>query len=205
MGEATSSRSGASSTSCWPGSGPSVPRTRRPSSTRSSTSRRRRSTSPPSPSSAHACTRSWRPARRARRAARQAHERRRRTPAPQADAYPELEATFQPPTRSQPGTALQPTIVAEPAVVSGTRKVLLGGVAPARPAAGRAVPPPRGGRPAPAEVRIAVRSQPMGAAVLVDGRDTGVTTNGEIVLPAPAPAEVTLTFRKPGHREEPRT
>jgi len=145
-------------------------------------------------------------ARRELRAARQAQERQRRTPAPQAEDYPELEATFQPPTRSQPGTTLQPTIVVEPAVASGTRKVLLGGVALALAAAATAaVLLLRGGRPAPAEVRIAVRSQPMGAAVLVDGRDTGVTTNGEIVLPAPAPAEVTLTFRKPGHREETRT
>jgi hypothetical protein len=40
--------------------------------------------------------------------------------------------------------------------------------------------------------------------VLVDGRDRGVVTNGEIVVPAPAPDEVVLTFRKAGHRDETR-
>ena len=44
----------------------------------------------------------------------------------------------------------------------------------------------------------------MGATVLVDGRDTGVLTNGEIVVDAPAPREVVLTFRKAGHRDESR-
>jgi hypothetical protein len=51
---------------------------------------------------------------------------------------------------------------------------------------------------------VPVRSQPAGAAVLVDGRDTGVVTNGEVVIAAPVPAEVTLTFRKEGHRDESR-
>ena len=64
----------------------------------------------------------------------------------------------------------------------------------------------RGSRPAaPAELRVAVRSQPVGAAVLVDGRDTGVVTNGEVTLPARPERDVTLTFRKAGHREETRT
>ena len=64
----------------------------------------------------------------------------------------------------------------------------------------------RGSRPAaPAELRVAVRSQPVGAAVLVDGRDTGVVTNGEVLLPAGPERDVTLTFRKAGHREEART
>ena len=61
-------------------------------------------------------------------------------------------------------------------------------------------PPP----PLP-EVRVPVRSQPLGASVLVDGRDTGVVTNGELVLPAPAPGQVVLTFRKAGHRDETRS
>jgi hypothetical protein len=58
--------------------------------------------------------------------------------------------------------------------------------------------------PAPAEVRVPVRSQPLGAAVLVDGRDTGVVTNDVLVLPSPLPEQVELTFRKPGHRDESR-
>jgi hypothetical protein len=41
--------------------------------------------------------------------------------------------------------------------------------------------------------------------VLVDGRDSGVVTNGEIVLPSPLPPRVVLTFRKEGHVEETRT
>jgi serine/threonine-protein kinase len=64
----------------------------------------------------------------------------------------------------------------------------------------------RGSRPAaPVELRIPVRSLPVGAAVLVDGRDSGVVTNGELVLPARPPGDVQLTFRKPGHRDETRT
>jgi hypothetical protein len=53
-------------------------------------------------------------------------------------------------------------------------------------------------------VHVEVRSQPMGAAVLIDGRDSGVVTNGELVVRAPAPHEVVLTFRKAGHRDETR-
>jgi hypothetical protein len=45
----------------------------------------------------------------------------------------------------------------------------------------------------------------MGAAVIVDGRDSGVVTNGEVVLPSQPARAVTLTFRKAGHREETRT
>ncbi len=44
----------------------------------------------------------------------------------------------------------------------------------------------------------------MGAAVLLDGKETGVVTNGELVVPAPAPPQVVLTFRKEGQREEKR-
>jgi hypothetical protein len=64
----------------------------------------------------------------------------------------------------------------------------------------------RGSGPAaPAEVRLSIRSQPLGASVLVDGRDTGVVTNGELVVPAPVPEQVVLTFRKAGHRDETRS
>jgi hypothetical protein len=45
----------------------------------------------------------------------------------------------------------------------------------------------------------------MGATVLVNGRETGVVTNGELVLPSSVPSPVVLTFRKAGHREETRT
>src|SRR5262249_40556704 len=60
-------------------------------------------------------------------------------------------------------------------------------------------------QPAPAppkevatEVRIPVRSQPPGASVWIDGRDTGVVTNGELVLHPPLPAELALTLKRPG-------
>jgi hypothetical protein len=58
---------------------------------------------------------------------------------------------------------------------------------------------------APTELHIPVRSQPMGALVLVDGKDTGVVTNGEIVVPVPAPPQVVLTFRRAGSKDESRT
>jgi hypothetical protein len=45
----------------------------------------------------------------------------------------------------------------------------------------------------------------MGASVLLDGRDTGVVTNGELVVPSPVPAQVVLIFRKSGHRDQTRS
>ncbi len=139
----------------------------------------------------------------------------KRAPAPDApEAYPELEATFQPaPTRHEPATELQQTVTitpGAPATAAGARAARRGwlGVAVALlgvfAIAGLLLL--RGTRPsAPAEVRLGVRSQPMGAAVLLDGRATGVVTNGELVVPSPVPGEVVLTFRKSGHRDETRT
>jgi hypothetical protein len=81
-----------------------------------------------------------------------------------------------------------------------------GAVALAVVAAVAAVVLLRGGGPAaPADLRLGVRSQPMGASVLLDGRDTGVVTNGDVVIHPPAPKQVVLTFRKAGHRDETRT
>jgi hypothetical protein len=157
----------------------------------------------------------------ARRALRSAlrEQKAKRAPAPAApETYPELEATFQAaPTRQEPPTALQPTValsgapsphapaaaVSERAARRGWQWVAavllaLSGIA--------TVLLLRGIRPsAPAEVRLGVRSQPMGATVLLDGRATGVVTNGELVLPAPVPEQVVLTFRKSGHRDETRS
>jgi archaellum component FlaG (FlaF/FlaG flagellin family) len=50
-----------------------------------------------------------------------------------------------------------------------------------------------------------VRSQPVGAAVLLGEKDTGVLTNGELVLKPPVPPELTLLFRKKGYKDERRT
>jgi serine/threonine-protein kinase len=71
---------------------------------------------------------------------------------------------------------------------------------PAPAAAPSASPPAAAAAP-----RVSVRSSPPGAAVLVDGRDTGVVTDGEVVLPAPAPARVTLTFRRAGYADATRS
>jgi hypothetical protein len=142
------------------------------------------------------------------------------------DGFPELEATFAAaPTRpaaaagaqtetasSAPPTELTPTVVEGPTregtAPSGAARrwrwawALLLAVAVAG-----AVVLYRGASPSASAgpAKLLVRSQPVGAAVLVDGRDTGVVTNGEIVLPPNARRTVTLTFRMPGHRDETRT
>jgi hypothetical protein len=139
-------------------------------------------------------------------------EKRRREPVdPGTEMYPELEATFQvPPTRldpsrpAQPGTELMSTVTAAAAPASRRGWLWGGGALLAASAVAGALLLRGGGNPVPVAAHLEVRSQPMGAAVLVDGRDTGVVTNGEIVLPSPSPAEVVLTFRKAGHRDETR-
>jgi hypothetical protein len=149
--------------------------------------------------------------RRALRSALREKSRRETPPEPETTLFPELEATFQaPPTSREPETLLQPTaILPEPSGEKRSRSrtpllvggplaivafVALGAVVLRRPA-----PPPA------VDVRIPVRSQPMGATVLLDGRETGVVTNGEVVVPAPAPPQVVLTFHKDGQRDEKRT
>jgi hypothetical protein len=150
-------------------------------------------------------------ARRLLRAARR-EQRRRLEAAPVADdGYPELEATFRAaPTRREPETEMQPTVAiyeqetrSRPPRTS--RAWLVGaGVVVLAVVAGVALLGRRGGRPPAGPLHVPVRSQPMGAAVLVDGKDSGVVTNGELVLVPPQPPEVVLTFRKAGHRDETR-
>jgi hypothetical protein len=156
-------------------------------------------------------------ARRALRTAlREQKARRAAAAAPAAlETYPELEATFQAaPTRQEPATELQPTVTVSggaspdapaPGRIPGHRQWLWAGAVLVAVSAIAGTLLLRGSVSAPAEVRLSVRSQPMGAAVLVDGRDTGVVTNGELVLPSPVPGQVALTFRKPGHLDETRT
>jgi hypothetical protein len=158
----------------------------------------------------------------ARRALRTALRERKATPAPgrpeAPEAYPELEATFRtPPTRHESATELGQTVTLSGASTPGAPAPATPGPAARRAwlwaAAGllgvcaiAALVLLRGIRPgAPAEVRLGVRSQPMGASVLIDGRATGVVTNGELVVPSPVPGQVVLTFRKTGHRDETRT
>jgi hypothetical protein len=153
-------------------------------------------------------------ARRALRAALREQASRRESLPAEAELYPELEATFQAaPTRHEPDTQLQPTkTLAHPApcapseAARAARRGWRWGVAGLLAvAAVAAVALLRGSGPrGPAEARLDVRSQPMGASVLLNGRATGVVTNGELVVPSPVPKQVVLTFRKAGHRDEAR-
>jgi len=60
----------------------------------------------------------------------------------------------------------------------------------------------RGGPPsAAAAARLRVRSQPPGARVFLDGRDTGVVTDGELSVPVASAGTVVLAFHKPDFRE----
>jgi hypothetical protein len=152
-------------------------------------------------------------ARRMLRAARR-EQKQRLEVAPPEDQYPELEATFQPlPTRREPGTEVQPTVAVvgeetRSAAAAGRRsRAWLFAAVAFLLSAGVAVVAllPRGGGVPAAPFHVPVRSQPMGATVLVDGKDSGVVTNGELVLAPPQPPQVVLTFRKPGHQDETRT
>jgi serine/threonine protein kinase len=148
--------------------------------------------------------------RRALRTANRDLQRRAHPPDPESDDFPELEATFHvPATRRASDTLLQPTTVrpaGAPAPAPGPkgRGLVWGallGVAVTAAAALVLV----ASRPPSAAVRIPVRSQPVGAAVLLDGKETGVQTNGELVLSPPLPPRLVLTFRKEGHQDEVRT
>jgi hypothetical protein len=153
-------------------------------------------------------------ARRTLRAALREQRKRLEPGSREPDAFPELDATFrEEPTRREPDTALQPTVsvtrpvgersAAGPVSRRGWLLTGAGLLAVAALSVGvlfRGATPP-----AATEARIPVRSQPMGATVLVDGRASGVVTNGELVLPAPLPRQVVLTFRKAGHGDETRT
>ncbi len=163
--------------------------------------------------------------RRALRGATREIERRKAPPEPPTAVFPELEATFQvPPTRrgdaavpptAQAATSIPPTVLqareaAEPPrtaapAPTGRKAAILGGLAllVLALAAGwllrggpKAEPPP-----VAADLRVPVRSVPAGAIVLVDGKETGLVTDGELVLPKPWPGQVSLTFRKRGLRE----
>jgi serine/threonine protein kinase len=158
-------------------------------------------------------------ARRELRTALREQRRMQDTPTQAEVDFPELDATFQAaPTRVEskaemPETELQlqPTaLVSGPQSPSPSpRRGLLWVTAAAVVLAvgfGLYLLGTRGAAPAvPAELRIPVRSQPLGASVLVDGVDSGVETNGVVVIPSPVPERVKLTFRKAGHRDETRT
>jgi len=156
-------------------------------------------------------------ARRALRTAARERERRLKPREPEAQDFPELDATVQgSPTRRtadtvlQPGEAVPATVFLgsgpaapglAPAAPSSTRTLLLvaaaallvvvvaGVVLLTRPPA----PPP--------VVAVHVRSEPAGAQILLDGQDTGVVTDGDVTVPARASGTVTLTLRKAEYRD----
>src|SRR6185436_4464778 len=156
-------------------------------------------------------------ARRALRTAARERERRLKPREPEAQDFPELDATVQgSPTRRtadtvlQPGEAVPATVFLgsgpaapglAPAAPSSTRTLLLvaaaallvvvvaGVVLLTRPPA----PPP--------VVAVHVRSEPAGAQILLDGQDTGVVTDGDVTVPARAAGTVTFTLRKAEYRD----
>jgi serine/threonine-protein kinase len=162
--------------------------------------------------------------RRALRGLSREMDRRQAPTEPPTTVFPELEATFRVPPTQRGDPASAPT--AQPSVVPPTVLQARDDVAPQAPPPASApwlrsaglgalgvvglavfagVWLLRGGRaevpPPPAEMRVSVKSQPTGANILVDGKDTGVVTDADVVLDRPWPEQVTLTFRKPGLRE----
>src|SRR5258706_362052 len=154
-------------------------------------------------------------ARRALRTAARERERRLKPREPEAQDFPELDATYQgSPTRRtadtvmQPGPAVPATVLlgATPAAVpaapvASTRTLMLAAAAALLVVVVVGVlllmRPPRVAPP----VTVHVRSEPTGAQVLLDGQDTGVVTDGDVTLPAATSGTVTLTLRKPEYRE----
>jgi hypothetical protein len=159
-------------------------------------------------------------ARRALRTATRELQRKQKPPEPALDDYPELDATFQAaPTRLSANTVLArsgqvpagsgsaPAPAAAPVPASGgSARLLLGAAAAALVVAviagGLLLARGRGSGSA---ITLRVRSDPAGARVFVDGRDTGVTTDGELTLPTARSGTVVLAFRKPDYREVSRT
>jgi len=163
--------------------------------------------------------------RRALRGASRELEKRKASAEPPTTVFPELEATFQvPPTQrgdpavpptvlqstDMPATVLQGRDTHEPPPTSTTppsgipKAAIVGGVALLALVIGVGLSFLRGKAPVPptpVDLRLPVRSVPVGASVLLDGKESGVVTDGEIVLPPPWPAQVTLTFRKRGLRD----
>jgi len=150
-------------------------------------------------------------ARRALRTASRELLRREGPGEPAAEDFSELDATFQAsPTRRARETLLQPAVSEVPAGTApaegrpgrGLILMLLGVAALALLAAVYLLRD-RGGPPPTLASRLAVRSRPPGAAVLVDGKDTGLRTDGQVELPASG--RVVVTLRKPGYRDAVRT
>ena len=151
-------------------------------------------------------------ARRALRTAARERERRLKPREPEAQDFPELDATYQgSPTRRTPDTVLQPsdpapgTVLLAPAawtpVTSSARTLLLTAAAALLVVVVAGVLLMTRRPPVAAAAVLHVRSEPTGAQVFLDGRDTGVVTDGDVTLPTGASGAVTLTLRKAAYRE----
>jgi serine/threonine protein kinase len=151
-------------------------------------------------------------ARRALRTATRERERRLKPREPESQDFPELDVTYQAsPTRRSPETVLGPgppatgTVAAPPAPAPspshGRTLLWAAGAALLVALTAGVLLLARGGRdPEAAQATVRVRSQPPGARVFLDGRDTGVVTDGEVTLPA-GTGTVMLVLRKPDYRE----
>ena len=143
-------------------------------------------------------------ARRALRMATRERERRQKPREPEADDFPELDLTYQAaPTRRSAETVLQPPPAATSVVPPASGRRLLWGAGAAlllALAAGAILALRGGGRPTTVGAGVQVRSEPPGARVFLDGRDTGVSTNGTVALPGQA-GTITLLLRKPEYRD----
>jgi hypothetical protein len=138
-------------------------------------------------------------ARRTLRTARHA-----KRPSPAAEDFPELDQTIGPAPATRPAeTLLQPTTL-----LPDTRKaralpwaLVGGGLTIAVVVAATLLLLLMRSRSGPVAVRV--RSKPPGASVFLEGRQTGITTDGEVSLPRVGP--MTLAFRKEGYEEVVRT
>jgi serine/threonine protein kinase len=153
-------------------------------------------------------------ARRALRTAARERERRLKPREPEAQDFPELDATYQgSPTRRtadtvmQPGPAVPdtvllggPPVTASPAAAS-TRNLMLAAAAALLVVVVVGIVLLTRQPPVAPPAIVHVRSEPTGAQVLLDGQDTGVVTDGDVTLPAATSGTVTLTLRKPEYRE----
>ncbi|HYU42586.1 MAG TPA: serine/threonine-protein kinase [Vicinamibacteria bacterium] len=151
-------------------------------------------------------------ARRALRTAARERERRLKPREPEAQDFPELDATYQgSPTRRTPDTVLQAsdpvpgTVLLAPAArtpaTSSARTLLLTAAAALLVVVVAGVLLMTRRPPVAAAVVLHVGSEPTGAQVFLDGRETGVVTDGDVTLPAGASGAVTLTLRKAAYRE----
>jgi serine/threonine protein kinase len=166
-----------------------------------------------------------------RTAAREKQRRSRPPEPAGEERFPELEATYQaaptrrsaetivPPRADAPGPTMVVATAGAPVPSSAPPALPAPATAPAASApSGRAllwagaaalvaavvagVVLLTGGKTAdPPAATLRVRSQPTGARVTLDGRDTGVVTDGELTVPGGTSETITLAFHKADYKE----